>query len=60
MTVQEFEEMENSFYGYCTICQDWTRDCTEADADQYDCPVCGENTVVGAGNALIMGIITID
>lgn len=39
--------------GYCTVCQDWTRDCTEPDAESYDCPQCEQHTVIGADLYLI-------
>ena len=60
MTPQEFLEYQESYQGYCTNCNFWTRECTEPDAEDYDCPECGENTVIGAENALIMGEIEID
>lgn len=43
--------------GFCTTCKDFTRDCTEPDAEDYKCPVCDLMTVVGAEQALIMGLI---
>lgn len=45
------------YYGWCPVCKDFTRDSTEPDAENYDCPVCEEEKVVGAENALIMGLI---
>lgn len=34
--------------GWCAACEDWARDCTEPDAEHYDCPECGQNDVIGA------------
>lgn len=59
MTTEEYLEMENSFQGFCTTCKKWTRPTTESDARDYDCPECGENTVIGAGEALIEGLLII-
>ena len=46
--VETYEEMRDSYQGWCTKCKEITRDCTEPDAEDYDCPECGENTVIGA------------
>jgi hypothetical protein len=51
----DFEEMADSFMGWCTGCKSFTRDTTEPDAEDYDCPVCGDLTVMGAENALLCG-----
>lgn len=45
--------------GWCPTCKEFTRECTEPDAEDYDCPVCDGNEVVGAEQALINGLITI-
>ncbi len=35
--------------GFCLCCRDWTRSGdTEGDAQEYECPGCGENAVIGA------------
>lgn len=43
------------YMGWCTFCRDFTRDCTEPDAEGYDCPECDQNTVMGAENAILEG-----
>ena len=48
LTIRHIKEAEKLYLGYCKTCQDWTRDCTEPDAREYDCPVCEENTVYGS------------
>lgn len=51
--VELYKEMCDDYSGWCTNCQEVTRDSTEPDAAGYDCPVCEENTVLGADNFLI-------
>ena len=51
--LEEYPEMSESYQGYCTECEDWTRDCTEPDAEGYDCPVCDAHTVIGADMVLM-------
>lgn len=47
--VEIYNDMRESYQGWCMgECQEVTRDCTEPDAEGYDCPECGEDTVVGA------------
>lgn len=57
MTEADFMDMRESYQGFCTACQKFTRDSTEGDARGYDCPVCEQNTVIGAEEALIDGEI---
>lgn len=52
-------EAEDSYEGWCTSCEDFTRDMTEPDAEGYDCPCCHGMTVVGTMNALLMGLFDI-
>ena len=49
----EYEVATRGYQGWCTACCDFTRDSTEPDAEGYDCPVCGGDTVVGAEQALL-------
>ena len=48
----------DSYLGWCKDCKDFTRECTEPDAEDYDCPECGGNNVIGAEQAMLTGIIT--
>ena len=41
-------EAMDQYLGYCVKCGDFTREMTEPDAEEYDCPVCGEDSVMGA------------
>ena len=58
-TMEEVQEVitSDSYEGWCVECGEWTHDSAEPDARKYKCPVCGKNTVYGAEELLIMGII---
>lgn len=57
-TVDEARYLEacEGYEGWCTNCREFTRESTEPDADGYKCPECQDQTVVGAENALLMGL----
>jgi hypothetical protein len=57
-TERHFKYVCDDYIGYCRKCKKFTRECTEPDAEGYDCPICGEDSVIGAELALIMGEIT--
>jgi hypothetical protein len=57
VSVYDYNEAVDQYLGWCTTCDDFTRDSTEGDAEDYLCEICEENSVMGAENALIMGII---
>lgn len=59
ITIEEYREMEDSFMGWCPHCKEFTRDTTEADAENYDCPECGENDVMGVMNAMMTGAVVV-
>ena len=52
---EEYMEAVQHYIGWCPDCEAFTRDCTEPDAEGYDCPVCEGQRVMGAENALIVG-----
>jgi len=54
-----YRDMCDDNMGWCPDCQDFTRDCTEPDAENYDCPLCGGDSVMGAEQALLLGKIDI-
>ncbi len=56
-TIKEIQRMDSESMGWCTECRDFTTGCCEPDARDYECEACGENTVMGAMEALIEGII---
>jgi Zn finger protein HypA/HybF involved in hydrogenase expression len=53
----EYQYATESYMGWCTTCKSFTRDSTEPDSEEYDCPVCEQNTVMGAEQALLCGAI---
>lgn len=55
----DYEDMCDSYMGFCTLCQEFTRENTEPDAHEYDCPDCGNNSVMGAEEAMMAGEIEI-
>ena len=60
VTDEEYQTATRDYLGWCTSCEEFTRDNTEPDAENYNCPKCEENRVIGAENALILGEITVD
>lgn len=59
ISVCELEQARDEFMGWCTYCGDLTRGSCESDARDYLCPRCGNNTVYGCEEALMMGFIEI-
>ena len=47
VTLDEYQAACDDYMGWCPFCCEFTRDCTEPDAEGYDCPECGQNTVMG-------------
>lgn len=61
ITEAAYLEAVEAYMGFCVgTCKEFTRDMTEPDAEGYNCPMCGEATVMGAEQALIVGQIEID
>jgi len=60
VSIFAYENAVQDYTGYCSTCEDFTRECTEPDAEAYICPNCGEDTVIGAENALISGLIALE
>lgn len=59
VNAEDFADATENYIGWCTSCQEFTRESTEPDAEGYDCPQCDQRTVIGAEDALITGKITI-
>lgn len=55
MEIEEIEEAIENNEGYCPPCEEFTGDFAEGDAVGYKCSKCGNHTVIGAENALLMG-----
>jgi len=60
VSLEDYEAATQDYLGWCPECGDFTRDSTEPDAENYDCPECEQDIVVGAENAMIMGLIDIE
>lgn len=60
ISAEYFADATESYSGFCTTCQDFTREQTEPDATGYKCPDCKQLTVVGAEHALIVGLIDVE
>ena len=60
ITEEEYREATANYSGWCTTCREFTREETEPDAEEYECPVCEENTVMGAEQALLTEEIEIE
>lgn len=59
MTQEEYENYSEEYAGYCTKCKDITVYEVEPDAEGYECEQCGNHSVIGMENALILDKITI-
>lgn len=59
ITESAYLEAVDCHQGYCTDCREFTHDTAEPDAEEYECPDCLHNTVYGAEQALLMGILEI-
>ena len=59
VTEAEWRQACDNYMGWCTKCEDFTRDSTEPDARAYCCPVCDGNTVMGAEDAMMTRAISI-
>lgn len=53
----EYQDAAESNLGWCPSCLAFTRENTEPDADGYDCSECGGSSVVGAEQALLLGLV---
>jgi len=55
-TIEEYEEMLDENMGFCTDCGDF-QCCCEPDARECKCESCGERSVYGLDECLIMGLV---
>jgi len=60
VTREEYDFAEEHYYGYCKLCQDFTHESAEIDAENYECPVCGYSTVFGMRSCLLLDLFEID
>jgi Zn finger protein HypA/HybF involved in hydrogenase expression len=59
MTSEQFEEHQENNAGYCKKCDAITSEDVEPDAEGYECPDCGNMTVMGIDSALTLEHIEI-
>jgi Zn finger protein HypA/HybF involved in hydrogenase expression len=52
-----YADATENYRGWCIDCKEFTRDNTEPDAENYDCPQCLQRNVVGAEQAMLLGLI---
>lgn len=57
ITEDDYEYHTENYDGVCLGCGEWQDGGVEPDAENYKCEACGENKIVGAEQALIMGEI---
>jgi hypothetical protein len=57
ISASTYREAADLNLGWCTKCEDFTRDAVEPDAEHYNCPNCKNLSVFGAGLALVVGDI---
>lgn len=59
--LSDYEYAVENYEGWCTTCESFTRPMTEPDINPgeegYECPECDNNTVAGAEQALLLGLI---
>lgn len=59
MSVEQYRKYCFDYMGICTSCGEMAPEC-EPDAERYECPECGEDTVYGVEQALLLGKIEIE
>jgi hypothetical protein len=61
MSPDEYHDHCNNDDGFCKTCDAVTRfGSTEPDAREYPCEVCGERSVYGMEEAMLMGLIEME
>lgn len=58
-SMEEFRDHSNSMDGICLACGEWSEGGCEPDARGYPCDSCGEDRVMGAEDAMILGRVLI-
>lgn len=59
ITMERYQEAREGYEGWCKTCQDFTTGEVEPDAEDYECEQCREHTVIGAEDALVLGVIEV-
>ena len=55
-TMEQIEEGIEAMVGFCVSCGA-ERECCEPDAREYECEECGQNSVYGAEELVVMGLV---
>ena len=56
-TLEEIQDADHEMFGFCLACRE-IRECTEPDAENYACEVCGEDAVYGPHWILPADLVT--
>jgi hypothetical protein len=59
LSISEFQAACNAYDGFCLTCGEVTNSGVEPDARRYECESCGNRTVYGMEETLLMGAIQI-
>jgi len=59
LPISEYEVARDAYDGYCTTCKEITNAGVEPDARGYECESCGESTVYGIEEALLLEFIDV-
>lgn len=59
LTIEEFQELQESNSGICTACGEISESFCEPDARNYLCDSCGKRQVYGMDELLLSGAITL-
>ena len=60
LTKEEYQESRDDCAGYCVDCDAITNTSdVEPDAEDYECESCGNDTVMGIEQALVIGYLII-
>ena len=59
MSLADYMAASENYEGFCTTCQEVTNSGVEPDARRYECESCGNRTVYGIEEALVMGAFQI-
>lgn len=60
VSFEDYEDATENYLGWCPVCQEFTTSECEPDAHDRECEQCNEHRVVGAEDALMMGLFDVD
>lgn len=59
ISMADYQDMAECSMGFCLDCSDWTTETVEPDAEYLPCETCDAEAVVGAEEALVMGVLDV-